>query len=79
MFLNAVLSIQRILKNPKILSNTNNFFIVNNKKCFWAPNQHIAMISEGSCDTEDYVCWKFSFAITGIIYIFHFKNRIQLI
>ncbi len=37
----------------------------------WAPNQHIRMISEGSCDTEDWSngCWKFSFAITGINYI----------
>ncbi len=34
----------------------------------WAPNQHIRMISEGSCDTGDLSngCWKFSFAITGI-------------
>ncbi len=28
------------------------------------------MISEVSCDTED--CWKFSFAITGINYIFKY-------
>ncbi len=29
------------------------------------------MISEGSCDTEDWSndCWKFSFAFTGIFYI----------
>ncbi len=29
------------------------------------------MISEGSCDTEDWSngCWKFSFVITGINYI----------
>ncbi len=34
-------------------------------------NMHIIMISEGSCDTEDWSsgCWKFSFAITGINYI----------
>ncbi len=25
-----------------------------NKKYFWAPNQHIRMISEWSCDTEDW-------------------------
>jgi len=37
------------------------------KKCFLTPNQHIRMISEGSCNTED--CLKFSFAITGINYI----------
>ncbi len=37
----------------------------------WAPNQHIRMIHEWSCDTEDWSngCWKFSFAITGINYI----------
>ncbi len=30
----------------------------------WVPNQHIRMISEGSCDTEDWSngSWKFSFA-----------------
>ncbi len=30
------------------------FDIDNNKKCFWAPNQYIRMIYEGSCDTEDW-------------------------
>jgi len=30
------------------------FNIYNNKKCFKAPSQHIKMISEGSCDTEDW-------------------------
>ncbi len=36
----------------------------------WALNQHIRMISEGSCDTEDWSnsCWKFSFTITGLNY-----------
>jgi len=29
-----------------------------------AANQHIRMVSEGSCDTKKH--WKFSFAITGI-------------
>ncbi len=29
-------------------------------------DQHIRMISELSCNTED---WKFSFAITGMTYI----------
>ncbi len=33
----------------------------------WVPNEHIRMISEGSCDTED--CWKFSFVVTEINYI----------
>ncbi len=32
----------------------------------WAPNQH-RMMSEGSCDWRlKSLCWKFSFAITGI-------------
>ncbi len=26
----------------------------NNIKCSWAANQHIRMISEGSCDSEDW-------------------------
>ncbi len=34
----------------------------------WAANQHIRMISEGSCDTKDWT-WIFSFAIIGINYI----------
>ncbi len=35
-----------------------------NKNCFWAENQHTRMISDGSCDSEDWSigCWKFSFA-----------------
>ncbi len=39
-----------------------------------AANQHIRKISEGPCDTEDWSndCWKFSFAITGIKYIFKY-------
>ncbi len=38
----------------KILSRTTVFNIDTNKKCFLRPNQHIRMISEGSCDTEDW-------------------------
>jgi len=35
--------------------NIKHFNIDNNKKCFWADiDQHIRMISEGSCDTEDW-------------------------
>ncbi len=43
----------------------------------WAPNQHIRMISEGSCDTEDYSNdAENSALITGINYTFkYFKNR----
>jgi len=35
----------------------------------FSPNQHIRMISEGSCDTEDSSngCWKI--CITGMNYI----------
>ncbi len=49
----------------KYIFNTITLIIIN---VSWAPNQHIRMISEGSCDTEDWSndCWKFSFAITGI-------------
>ncbi len=37
----------------------------------WAPNQHIKMISEGSCDTENWSkgFWNVSFDITGLNYI----------
>ncbi len=36
-----------------------------------APNHHIRMISEASCDTEDWInsCSKLSFGNTGINYI----------
>ncbi len=45
----------------KILSSTTDFNIDRNVS--WAANQYIRMISEGSCDTEDWRwCWKFSFA-----------------
>ncbi len=50
------------------LSSTTILNINNKKKFSWAPNQHIRMISKGSCDTEDWsnVCWKICFDITGI-------------
>ncbi len=38
-------------------------FNINNNKNYWAPNQYIRMISEGSFDTEH-------FAIMGINYLF---------
>jgi len=38
-----------------ILKSTNLFISENNTKCFLGNlNQHIRMISEGSCDTEDW-------------------------
>ncbi len=37
----------------KILKSTA-VFKLNNKKMFLASNQYIRMISEGSCDTEDW-------------------------
>ncbi len=56
------------------------FNIVNNNNCFWAANQHIRMISEGSCDTED---WSndaensaFITAINYILNIFKYKTVI---
>ncbi len=54
----------------KILSGATVFNIDNNKKCFLSTNQHIRMISGGSCDTED---WRndaeIQLCITGINYI----------
>ncbi len=41
-----------VYKLSSYLSNV--FNIDNNKKCFWAANQYIIMISERSCDTEDW-------------------------
>ncbi len=38
----------------KILSSTTVFNNDNNKMFFKQKNQHIRMISEGSCDTEDW-------------------------
>ncbi len=64
---------QCITVSMKIWSSTIVFNIDNNQKCFWffwAANQHIRIISEGSCDTED---WsndaENSALITGINYI----------
>ncbi len=40
--------------STKILTSTTVFNIDNKKEnVFWAANQYIRMISEGSCDTED--------------------------
>ncbi len=42
------------MASTDIISSTTVFNIDNNKKYVsWAANQHIRMISEGSCDTED--------------------------
>ncbi len=48
------------------------------RNIYWAPS-HFRMISEGSCDTEDWSngCWKCSFAITGI-HCKMYSNRKQL-
>ncbi len=42
---------------------------------------HIRMISEGSCDTEDWSngYWIFSFAIRGINYIFKYNKSEKLL
>ncbi len=37
-----------------MLSRTDVFKIDNKNKFSWAANRHIDMISEGSCDTEDF-------------------------
>ncbi len=48
-FLECILK-KKITVYKKMISNSTVLNIDNNKK---APNQHIKMISEGSCDTED--------------------------
>ncbi len=65
--------LKKILSRKKSFQKNikqHNIFNIDNKDS-WAENQHIRMISEGSCDTEDWSngCWKFSFTITGINYI----------
>ncbi len=63
---------QRILNIITFLSSTTVFNIGYNKKDqhFWVPNQHIRMISEGSCDNKDWSngCLKSQMSITD------FKN-----
>ncbi len=56
-----MLFIKRVLKKKyiyiftKIISSTTDLSIDNNNKyASWAPNQHIGMISEGSCDSKDW-------------------------
>ncbi len=46
------------------MSSSITVFNFDNKKVSWAPKQHIKMISEGSCDTEDWSndFWRFIFA-----------------
>ncbi len=58
------LGFRKNIKHHNFVNNN----IDKSKKC----NQHIRMISEGSCDTEAWRngCWKYSFAITGINNIF---------
>ncbi len=59
-----------ITVSTNILSTSSVFNIDNNKTCFLSSTHlHTRMISEGSCDTED---WRLSFAITGINYIFKY-------
>ncbi len=74
-------NVSLLKKNKKTLSCTTVFNIKKKKikkEVNWAPNQLIGMISEESCDTEDWSkgCWKFSFAIPGINVIFKiYYNR----
>ncbi len=50
---------------------------INHNKLFLSTKSAIRMISEESCDTEDWNkgCWKFSFTITGIYYILKYIQR----
>ncbi len=45
---------QIFIKNAELLCSTAAFNMDNNKTCLWAADQHIRMISEGSCDSEDW-------------------------
>ncbi len=50
-------SLKKVSVSAEVLCSTTVFNIDNNQKLLlvsWAANQHIRMISEGSCDTEDY-------------------------
>ncbi len=66
-------------KNPEKICSTvlnidnNNY----NKNIYWTANQHIRMISEGSCDTEDLSSEAENVVlITGINYIWNvFKQK----
>jgi len=51
--------------------------IDNNMKVSWAPNQYIKMISEGSCDTEDWSNDAESSALTSQKYI-TFQNIFKI-
>ncbi len=55
----------------KFISAITSFLNIDKNLFFYTPIQYIRMISEGSCDTEDWRngCWQFIFAITGISYI----------
>ncbi len=58
-----------VQKNTK----QHNVFNINSiKKYYWAPNQHMIIISEGSYDWNNSY-WKFCFAITEITFL----NRIK--
>jgi len=53
-------SFQKIQQNTTVQPSSTLIII---RIIYWLPNLHIRMISEGSCDTEE---WKLSFPITGI-------------
>ncbi len=56
-----VIKIKISLKNvlsgfeQKIWSSRTVFSVDNNKKRFWAPNEHIRLISKRSCDTKNLI------------------------
>ncbi len=62
----------------EILSNTTVFEICNKKNFEKQPNQHIRMISEGSCDTEDWSNEDENSALpSGIKYILKYNKQKQ--
>ncbi len=52
-FINRILIKNVPMFSQKILSSTS-VFNTDNRNVSWAPNQHIIIISEGSCDTEEW-------------------------
>ncbi len=67
----SICVIKCILISTKKYLTVQLFLTLIRRKCFCAANQHIIMISEGSCDTEDRSndVEKYNFAITFYNYI----------
>ncbi len=58
-----------------------NYLYIDDNKHSWGPNHHIKMISEGSCDTEDWsnIYWKCISDITGRNYILIYSIKLSII